>query len=339
MSKLKIVVIGTGRIGKRHIKHINELASLAAICDIKKDIAENIGKENNCPYYYSIDELLSSEKDIDLVSICTPNGLHAEHTIKALDAGHHVLCEKPMAITVADCEKMIHAAEQANKRLFIVKQNRFNPPIKAVKQALEQEKLGRIFNVQLNCFWNRNPQYYTESDWKGTMKLDGGTLFTQFSHFIDLLYWLVGDIEDVYVHTNNFTHKDLIEFEDTGVVSLRFSNGALGTINYTVSSYGHNMEGSITLFGENGTVKIGGQYLNLLEYQNIKDYEIQITEESKPPNQYGYYTGSMSNHDQVYQNVIDVLTKQGHITTNMLDGLKTVQIIEKIYRSAQRKQR
>jgi UDP-N-acetyl-2-amino-2-deoxyglucuronate dehydrogenase len=335
MKKINVAVVGTGRIGKRHIEHIRNLAHLQAICDIKQDVADSISKENNCPGYYSIDDLLNNEKEIDLVSICTPNAFHAEHTIKALQAGNHVLCEKPMATTTHDCERMIHTAEQTNKRLFIVKQNRFNPPIQAVKNAIDEGRLGKIFNVQLNCFWNRNPQYYQESDWKGKKEMDGGTLFTQFSHFIDLLYWLVDDIETVHVFTDNFAHKDLIEFEDTGVVALKFNNGALGTINYTVCSYDHNMEGSITLFAENGTVKIGGQYLNILEYQSLKDnYKIKFNDVSRPPNDYGFYKGSMSNHDKVYENVINVLTKQAKIQTNMLEGLKTVQIIEKIYKMA-----
>ena len=338
MKPLKVAVIGTGRIGKRHIKHIKNFASLQAICDIKKGVADSVSEKYGCPGYYSIDDLLEKEQDLDLVSICTPNGFHADHTIKALQAGNHVLCEKPMATSTYDCERMIHAAEQANKRLFVVKQNRFNPPIKALKKAVDEGRLGRIFNAQLNCFWNRNPQYYQESDWKGKKDVDGGTLFTQFSHFIDLLYLFVGDVESVCVFTRNFTHKDLIEFEDTGVISLEFSSGALGTINYTVCSYDHNMEGSLTLFAEHGTVKIGGQYLNTLEYQSLKDnYKITFDETSNPANDYGFYKGSMSNHDKVYENVIDVLTNEGMIQTNMLEGLKTVQIIEKIYKAANRK--
>ncbi len=337
MKKLNIAIIGTGRIGKRHAKHVSNLANLVAICDIKKDVADEVSGQYNCKCYYSVGDLLASEKNLDLVSVCTPNGLHEEHAIKALNAGNNVLCEKPMATTVKGCERMIYAAEESNKRLFVVKQNRFNPPVQALKKAVTDGKLGKILSVQLNCFWNRNEQYYKSSDWKGTLDMDGGVLFTQFSHFIDLLYWLVGDVEEVNVFTNNFIHKDIIEFEDAGVVSLKFSNGALGTINYNVNSYGKNMEGSITLFGERGTVKVGGQYLNLLEYQSIEDYEIKDLEESGPPNTYGFYKGSMSNHDKVYENVIDVLTKGGTIATNMLDGLKTVQIIEKIYKATSRK--
>lgn len=337
MKKLNIAIVGTGRIGKRHAGHIKNLANLTAVCDIKEKVAEKVASENDCNCYYDIDDLLKDEKDLDVVSICTPNGLHAEHTIKSLKAGNHVLCEKPMATSVKDCEEMMNTAEQSNKRLFVVKQNRFNPPVQAVKKEIEKGRLGRIFNVQLNCFWNRNPQYYLESDWKGKRDIDGGTLFTQFSHFIDLLYWLVGDIEKVNVFTDNFSHQDLIEFEDTGAITLKFSNGALGTINYTVCSYDHNMEGSITIFAENGTVKIGGQYLNTLEYQSLKDdYKIKYDNKSSPANDYGFYKGSMSNHDKVYENVIDVLTNKGKITTSMLDGLKTVQIIEKIYKKARK---
>ena len=177
--------------------------------------------------------------------------------------------------SVYDCGEMIKEAEKANKRLFVVKQNRYNPPVQAIKEALDENRLGKILSVQLNCFWNRNMEYYTQSDWKGTIKLDGGTLFTQFSHFIDLLYWMFGDVKKVEAITRNLNHDKIIEFEDTGVVIIEFYNGIIGTINYTVNSYSKNMEGSLTIFGENGTVKIGGQYLNELEYQNIKDFKLQ----------------------------------------------------------------
>jgi len=277
--------------------------------------------------------LLAQEKDIDVVSVCSPNGLHAAHSIKVLQAGFHVLCEKPMAIHAQDCGEMIQAAEKSNKRLFAIKQNRYNPPVAAVKKIIEEGRLGKINSVQLNCFWNRNPDYYHNS-WKGTLKLDGGTLFTQFSHFIDLLYWIAGDVQEVQAYMGNFVHQGIIEFEDTGVVILRFNSGAIGSINYTVNSYNKNMEGSLTLFGEKGTVKIGGQYLNELEYQQIEGYSIQDLPEGNKPNNYGNYVGSMSNHDKVYDNVIDVLQNNASITTSAFEGLKTVEIIEKIYKAA-----
>jgi predicted dehydrogenase len=237
-----------------------------------------------------------------------------------------------MALTVQDCGEMIKEAERANRRLFIVKQNRFNPPVEAVKKVIDEGRLGKIYSIQLSCFWNRNDEYYKNS-WKGTLDLDGGTLFTQFSHFIDLLYWLIGDIKTAKAFAANFHHEGKIEFEDTGVVAVQFYNGALGTINYTVNSFKKNMEGSLTVFGEKGTLKIGGQYLNELEYQNIDGYTIKDLPAGNPPNNYGQYQGSMSNHDKVYENVVEVLSNKGVIATNGYEGLKTVEIVDKIYSS------
>lgn len=335
INKISFALIGCGRIAQRHAALIATKGRLAGVCDIIKEKADSLAAAYQVKAWYSIDDLLSGEKDIDVVVICTPNGLHAIHAVKALQAGFHVLCEKPMAIRADDCALMIQAAEKANRRLFIIKQNRYNPPVVAVKQVVDEGRLGKIYSLQLNCFWNRNENYYKNS-WKGTQDLDGGTLFTQFSHFIDLLYWMVGDIEKVQAFTGNFAHKNIIEFEDTGVVILQFANGAIGTINYTVNSFAKNMEGSLTLFGEKGTVKIGGQYLNELEYQHIQGYVIENLPAGNKPNHYGGYEGSMSNHDKVYDNVIDVLQNNAPHTTSAFEGLKTVEIIEKIYATAVR---
>ena len=326
----KFAIVGCGRIAQRHAEHINNFGKLIAVCDIDSEKASGLAKLYNAKSYNDIDELLKSEKDIDVISICSPNGLHAEHSIKSLNAGFHVLCEKPLALSVEDCGKMISAAESANKRLFAIKQNRYNPPVAAVKKAIDEGKLGKIYSIQLSCFWNRNEDYYFNS-WKGTNELDGGTLFTQFSHFIDLLYWMIGDVKQAKAFGRNFSHKGIIEFEDTGVVIVEFTNEAIGTINYTVNSNKKNMEGSLTIFAEKGTVKIGGQYLNELEYQSIDDFIITDLPEGNKPNNYGNYVGSMSNHDKIYQNVIDVLENNGKITTNSFEGLKTVEIITKIY--------
>jgi UDP-N-acetyl-2-amino-2-deoxyglucuronate dehydrogenase len=333
MKKINFALVGCGRIAQRHAEHINNLAVLVSICDVEFAKAKELSTKYNARAYQNIDDMLAQQKDIDVVSICTPNGLHAEHSIKALKAGFHVLCEKPMAISVHDCGAMIKAAEQANKRLFAIKQNRFNPPVVAVKEAIDNGYLGKIYSIQLNCFWNRNNDYYHNS-WKGTKHLDGGTLYTQFSHFIDLLYWMIGDVKRAYALTSNFAHKDIIEFEDSGVIALEFYNGAIGGINFTVNSFQKNMEGSLTIFGEKGTVKIGGQYLNELEYQNIEGFEIKNLPEGNRPNNYGNYMGSMSNHDKIYENVINVLLNGDSIATNSFEGLKTVEIIDKIYQSA-----
>ena len=332
---LQFAVVGCGNIGKRHAEQIQSIGKLVAVCDIIRSKAEELGKKFGAGSFSSIEELFAQKKDIDVAVICTPNGLHAQHSVISLRAGCHVLCEKPMAIKSADCLVMIQEAEKADKHLFIVKQNRFNPPVVEVKKLLDEKKLGNVYSIQLNCFWNRDAGYY-ENSWKGTMELDGGTLFTQFSHFIDLLYWMFGDVTKVKVFTKNFAHKNIIQFEDTGVVILEFENGAIGAINYTVNSFQKNMEGSLTIFGEKGTVKIGGQYLNVLEYQQIQDHVIPSLPAGNKANEYGFYQGSMSNHDKVYQNLVDVIQNNAVIAANSNDGLKTVQIIEKIYAAAEK---
>ena len=328
--RIKFSIIGCGRIAQRHAEHIHKLGKLVSVCDIIEDKAKELAGKYGVYSYSSVKELLEKSEETEVVAVCSPNGLHAEHTISALQAGFHVLCEKPMALTVKDCSKMIDAAEQAGRQLFIVKQNRFNPPVTALKKLMDEGRLGKIYSVQLNCFWNRSDAYYNSS-WKGTKDMDGGTLFTQFSHFIDLLYWIVGDVKEVQGYIGNFGHKNSIEFEDTGVISMKFNNGAIGTINYTVNSHNKNMEGSLILFGEKGTVKIGGQYLNEMEYQDIQDYKIEELPPGNPPNSYGQYQGSMSNHDKVYLNVIEALQGNDNIAANGFEGLKTVEIIGKIY--------
>ena len=333
MENIKFAVIGCGRIAARHAEIINKIAELTAVCDIKPGRASDFAGKYRCNHYTSIEALLENEPSVDVISVCTPNSLHCEHTILSLKKGKHVLCEKPMAISVPDCKNMMIEADKAGKDLFIVKQNRFNPPVAELKKIISEGKLGKICSVELNCFWNRNDEYYSRSDWKGKKSTDGGTLYTQFSHFIDLLYWLIGDVKTLNAYGKNFIHQKLVEFEDTGTVIMEFTNGAIGTINYTVNSHKKNMEGSITVFGENGTVKIGGQYLNVLEYQSIEGYEIKGLPESRPANDYGFYQGSMSNHECVYENVIDVLTKSGTIAANAFEGMKTVEIIEMIYSS------
>ncbi|MDR3609514.1 MAG: Gfo/Idh/MocA family oxidoreductase [Ignavibacteriaceae bacterium] len=332
-DRINFALIGCGYIGKRHAEHIARLGNLVAVCDIKENRAIQLSDIYKCKHYVDIDVLLDELKTIDVVSICTPNGLHASHSIKSLNKGYHVVCEKPMALNAADCKLMIKTSKDVDKTLFIIKQNRFNPPIVALKKVIEEGRLGRIMNVQLNCFWNRTDAYYLDSDWKGKKALDGGVLFTQFSHFIDLLYWLVGEVSKVYSFTRNYMHPSTIEFEDSGVVVLEFFNGAIGAINYSINSFKKNMEGSITIVGEKGTVKVGGQYLNVLEYQCIDNYVISDIPESRPANEYGFYQGSMSNHDKIYENVIYVLNHNGTIAATGEDGLKTVEIIEKIYSS------
>lgn len=332
--KPSFAIIGCGRIARRHAEQINKVGRLVAVCDIVYENALELSQQYNCNFYLSIEELLQSEPSVDIVSICTPNGLHAIHSIQSLQAHKHVLCEKPLCIHSADAKRMLFAAQQADRHLYVVKQNRYNPPVVAVKNLLREDRLGKILSFQVNCFWNRPNSYYTS--WKGTKKMDGGTLYTQFSHFIDLMYWLLGDVKTVKAIIKNFEHR-VLEIEDSGVVMIETLGGAIGTINYTVNSFQKNMEGSFTIFGEKGTVKIGGQYLNELEYQCISGEPIKHLPTGNPANTYGFYQGSMSNHDKVYENLIKAMEEPGHEFASALEGMKTVEIIEKIYASTELK--
>lgn len=328
---IRFGLVGAGRIGKRHIEHIANNGTLVAICDSDLSKTVEVEEKYGCNVYTDFADMMLAKEKLDVIAICTPNGLHAVQTIMALRAGYHVLCEKPMALSVYDCGEMIKEAEKANRRLFIVKQNRYNPPVAEVKRLLDEKILGDIYSVQLNCFWNRNEGYY-KNTWKGTKDLDGGILYTQFSHFIDLLYWMIGDVKMVNAFSSNQSKRTDIEFEDTTAAICKFYNGTIGTMNFTINAHGKNMEGSLTIFGSKGSIKIGGQYLNELEYQNIEGYEVKDLPQGNPANNYGQYQGSMSNHDKVYENVVDVLSNGGIIATNGYEGLKTVEIIDKIYK-------
>jgi UDP-N-acetyl-2-amino-2-deoxyglucuronate dehydrogenase len=333
-NKIKFAVIGAGHIGKRHAEMIRreEEAELVAMVDVRsKEACE--AHDFDVPFFETVEELIASGIEFDVMNVCTPNGFHAAQSIAGLTAKKHIVCEKPMGLTKDSCEKVIFKSLQVNKQVFCVMQNRYSPPSVWIKELIESGKMGEIFMVQLNCYWNRDERYYKQGGWKGTKDLDGGTLYTQFSHFVDLLYWLIGDVKQAKSLMGNFAHQGIIEFEDTGVVILEFLNGAIGTINYTVNSYKKNMEGSLTIFGEKGTVKIGGQYLNELEYQEIEGYKIENLPAGNTANNYGNYQGSMSNHDKVYENVIEVLNNNASIATNSFEALKTVEIIDKIYQS------
>ncbi len=327
-ADVSFALIGCGKIGSRHAQHIHRLAHLVAVCDTDIAKAKAIAEQYGAVSYSSIESLLLNTCP-DVVAVCTPNGLHATHAIASLKAGCHVVCEKPMAIRSEDGLAMIRVSEETGKHLFVVKQNRFNDAVVKVKHLLNEGGLGKIYSFQVNCFWNRNVDYYTHN-WHGTKDFDGGTLFTQFSHFIDILYWFLGDVETATSYVTNAAHQTLIETEDSGVAILAMKSGAIGTLNYTVNSYAENMEGSFTLFGEKGTVKIGGQYLNAISYQHVEGAYLSNVQQA-PPNDYGSYKGSMSNHGKVYDNVLDVLCRSGAISTNAREGLKTIQIIEKIY--------
>ncbi|WP_276348710.1 Gfo/Idh/MocA family oxidoreductase [Daejeonella sp. JGW-45] len=332
MGEIKFAVIGYGHIGRRHAEMIERTpeAELVAIVDVKP-LKELGAIPDGIPVLSSLNELLSSGLEVDVVNICTPNGFHAEQSLKVLEARKHLVVEKPMALTKSDAEKVIFKALHVHKHLFAVMQNRYSPPSVWIKELISSGKLGKIFMVQLNCYWNRDDRYYKAGGWHGTADLDGGTLYTQFSHFIDILYWLFGDIQNIQGKFNDFSHQHLTAFEDSGFVSFDFVNGGMGCLNYSTSIWDQNLESSMTIIGENGAVKIGGQYMDKVEYCHIKDYEMPDLAPTNPGNDYGAYKGSAQNHNYVINNVVDVLKGRAAITTNALEGLKVVDIIERIY--------
>lgn len=329
-SLLQFAIFGCGKIAPRHAAEAIKHGQLAAVCDIVKERADEIASAFNANPYYTIDDLLKNES-IDISAVCTPNGLHAEHSIKALQAGSHVLCEKPLCTSSADALRMINVAKENGKKIFVVKSTRYNPALVALKKAIDENKTGNIYSFQLNCFWNRPVAYYTNS-WKGDQVLDGGTLFTQFSHYIDALLWLLGDLRSVSGFRKNFAHGDSIDFEDSGVVAVELQNGIIGGINWSVNTFQKNMEVSLSIIAEKGSVEIGGEYMNKINYQLFNEFWLEASV-SGNANDYGFYKGSMSNHDKIYENLVKALDDDHHPFTNAWDGLKTVEAIETIYKT------
>ena len=333
-QKIRFAVVGCGHIGKRHAEMVKreEGAELVALCDIRPQ--EELGIENYpVPFFSNMSDLLQAGLDLDVINICVPNGLHAQLAIQALETGHHVVIEKPMALTLADAEKVVYTSLKYRKQVFCVMQNRYSPPSVWIKEMVESGRLGKIYMVQLNCYWNRDDRYYKPGGWHGDAQLDGGTLFTQFSHFIDIMYWLFGDICNIQARFADFNHQHSTAFEDSGFVNFSFVNGGMGCLNYSTAVWDKNMESSMLIIAEHGSVKIGGQYMNEVEYCHIKDYDMPELAPTNPDNDYGPYKGSAQNHNFVIRNVVNVLSgKPGEmITTNVLEGMKVVDIIQRIY--------
>ncbi len=330
---IRFAIVGFGNIGRRHAEHIlhNATTALCAVCDVKPHVQSEMPA--GVAFYTGLEQMLANEK-VDVLCVCTPNYLHELHTIAGLKAGMHTVVEKPMALSEAECDRMIAAANETGKTIFAVKQNRYNPPVQEVKKLMAANRLGKIYMIQVNCFWNRGDAYYGESDWRGKKLKDGGCLFTQFSHFVDILYYLNGPVTGATGWMHNYAHQHNTELEDTGSFTLKAANDAIINFNFTTCAYQKNMEGSITIFAEKGTVKIGGQYLNTIEYQQLEGAslpEINITAKS---NDYGLYQGSMSNHDKMIQNVVDVLNHNQDIMTTAEEGREVVKIIEQMYAGA-----
>lgn len=333
MNKTRIAIVGYGNIGRRHAAHILQHpdTELVAVCDIKEAAAADAPE--GVAFYTSLDELLANTQ-ADVLCVCTPNYLHEPHAIAGLQAGLHTVVEKPMAISVASCDMMIAAADKAGKTIFAVKQNRYNPPVQAVKELINNGALGKIFMIQVNCFWNRGEAYYAESDWRGKKDKDGGCLFTQFSHFVDILYYLNGPLADAKGAVYNYAHTHNTEVEDSGSFVMHAANGSIISFSFSTCAYERNMEGSITIMAEKGTVKIGGQYLNTIEYQKLEGITLPDINITAKANDYGLYQGSMSNHDKVIQNVVDVLHHGLPVMTGAQEGKAVVEMITQMYAGA-----
>ncbi|WP_187263698.1 Gfo/Idh/MocA family protein [Pontibacter beigongshangensis] len=333
-QKIKFAMVGLGHIGKRHADMIfrNAESELVALIDTRAKEELNLAPEfRHLPYFNSLHDFLGAGVEADVINIATPNGCHAQQALQCLEARKHIVVEKPMTLTRHDAEKVIFKALHVHKHVFTVMQNRYSPPSVWIKDLMERGVLGRIFMVQLNCFWNRDERYYSQGGWHGCQELDGGTLFTQFSHFVDIMYWLFGDIENIKAKFNDFTHQHLTDFEDSGFVCFDFVNGGMGCLSYSTAIWDQNLESSMTIIAENGSVKIGGQYMDKVEYCHIKDYTLPELAPTNPGNDYGAYKGSAQNHHYVIENVVDTLKGRNTITTNALEGLKVVEIIERIY--------
>ncbi len=330
--KIRFAIVGLGHIGKRHASVIfeNDYTELVAVCDVLSPKELN-WVNNDVPFFCSLSDMLESGIGVDVVNICTPNGLHASQAMKALEAGNHVVVEKPMALNKVDVENIIFKALQVSRFVFTVMQNRYSPPVKWLKQIVEDGILGEIFMVQMNCFWNRDDRYYKPGSWHGTQTLDGGVLFTQFSHFIDIMYWLFGDVCNFKACFKNIVHKHSTAFEDVGSVIFDFKNGGMGSLNYSTAVWDENLESSITIVAEKGSVKISGQYMDRVESCHIMDYKLPELGLTNPPNDYIGYKGSAANHAGVINNVANVLNGEADYVNDALEAMKVIDIIERIY--------
>lgn len=324
-------MVGCGRIAKNHfgsIEQHSDRMELVSVCDINDEALSAHTEQYGVPGYLDFGKMITEVKP-DLVALCTPSGVHADQAVLAAQHGVHVMTEKPMATRWSDGVRMVRACDEARVHLFVVKQNRRNSTLQLLKRAVEEKRFGKIHMVQINVFWARPQSYYDQAKWRGTWELDGGAFMNQASHYVDLLDWLIGPVEKLQCMTS--THRD-IEVEDTGVMNIRWRSGALGSMSVTMLAYPNNIEGSITILGEKGSVRIGGVAVNKIElwqFSDPKDYDAGVEAASyQTTSVYGF------GHPLYYKNVADVL-KEGHATeTDGREGLKSLELLIAAYRSA-----
>lgn len=333
---IRFAIVGFGNIGNKHAKIISENKDcrLVALCDI--DLRTKKNNIYNSPFYTTIEDLVRNEA-FDILVICTPNYLHISHAIFGIKNGLDVLVEKPVGLKYDECVELEKVQNETGKSVYTIMQNRFNPAVQFAHQLLKEAALGKILHAQINCFWNRNELYYKDSSWHGSKEKDGGILYTQFSHFIDAALFLFGPMKPLFGKISNVNHP-YIEIEDNGNFILELQDHQLVNFNYSINSFAKNMEGSITIFGEKGTIKIGGKYLNKIDFCTIeKNVEENISLINAQPtinNKYNGYEGSISNHDKVYQSLVGNYLHQSPYYTTLADGIKVVNLIEKMYKLA-----
>jgi UDP-N-acetyl-2-amino-2-deoxyglucuronate dehydrogenase len=330
--RIRFALVGCGRIAANHfaaLREHHERAELVGVCDVDARALDRAAGTTGAPGYASLDAMLR-ECDADAVIVTTPSGLHPEQGIRIARSGRHVITEKPMATRWEDGKRMVAAADAAGVRLFVVKQNRRNATLQLLKRAVDKKRFGRIYMVNLNVFWTRPPEYYRSAAWRGTWEFDGGAFMNQASHYVDLIDWIVGPVESLQAYTATLARD--IEVEDTGVLSLRWRNGALGSMNVTMLTYPRNLEGSITVLGEHGTVRIGGVAVN-----EIQQWEFATPDaDDALVGDASYHTTSVYGfgHPRYYDNVIRVLRGEAEPETDGREGLKSLEVLVAAYKSA-----
>ncbi|QFY88701.1 Gfo/Idh/MocA family oxidoreductase [Magnetovirga frankeli] len=329
---IRFALVGCGRIGQNHLAAFEAhkgSCELVALCDNNPKALQEAQNKTGVPVYLELEKLLQ-EAEVDCVTLATPSGLHAAQTIAIAESGRHVVTEKPMATRWKDGLAMVEACDKAGVQLFVVKQNRRNATLQLLKQAMEQNRFGRIYSVAINVFWTRPQAYYDSAKWRGTWEFDGGTFMNQASHYVDLLDWLIGPVESVMAYTGTLARN--IQVEDSGVAALRWRNGALGTLNVTMLTYPKNLEGSISIIGEKGTVRIGGVAVNEIQHWEFADPK----PEDEHIHQASYTTTSVYGfgHPLYYENVIQTLQGKAEAETDGREGLKSLELLIALYLSA-----
>lgn len=330
--KIRIAIIGCGRISKNHFGSIEKHAEnfeLVSVCDINADTLKAHTEQYSVPGYNRLEDMLRTEKP-DMLAICTPSGLHADQAVIAARHGVHVITEKPMATRWQDGLRMVKACDEAGVRMFVVKQNRHNSTLQLLKRAVEEKRFGKIYMAHINVFWSRPQEYYDASKWRGTWELDGGAFMNQASHYVDLIDWVIGPVADVQAMTATLARD--IEVEDTGVLNIRWRSGALGSMSVTMLTYPKNLEGSITILGEKGTVRIGGVAVNDIqhwEFSEERDYDHSVREANyETTSVYGF------GHPLYYKNIVDVMRGVAEPETDGREGLKSLELLIAVYLSA-----